>query len=372
MTYQATDIFIERMVRKFSLTGICFPNNPEAAQWAVARWQKAVRTQEEVLGDPERKPVLWVLDCRSPSENSISRDSDIVERLQGLEPDILRRGCVMFLNWDLVGSPQGDYPTKDEVEGVLPPGRRTYTLNNGTVLMSEPTERPPQVSSKPPKVKISARYVAEEEIRNDDEPYAAYLQAMEAVVDFPKISSFCDVGCATGNLIKLVKQKHKHIEVRGLEFFPYHKEAADPLIQDCIQIHDLRDPLFDRNTSFDLVNCTEVGEHIDPGYQAQFMENLKILCGYKAVVQGNQRPLLFLSWSDSGGEHDREHDPRLQHLHPLSGQQVEEMMRSHSFVKHEVATKRFVEVSLGLEKFSPWWRKSFGVWVPSWVKVGGY
>jgi hypothetical protein len=64
----------------------------------------------------------------------------------------------------------------------------------------------------------------------------------------------------------------------GLEYFSWQKEAADSLIKDTINIHDLRDEWLGEK-KYDLVNCTETGEHIDPAYCDVFIENLKIFVG---------------------------------------------------------------------------------------------
>lgn len=359
------DIFIERMNRKFQLQGLVLPNQDQAA-WAKTRWTPEVVLDQDAA---ETKAVCFVLDVLSPDPGSVYRDSSVWDLVvQAKKSREFDRSVIMVWNWSQLSSPgDRDFPTVEDVEAECE-GRRNYTVAQGNLWISEPAVRPSTVVSKPPKVKISQRYVEEEEVRTDERPYQAYLAAMDSVIDWSKVSSFCDVGCATGLLLKAVKERYKHVQVHGYEFFPYHKENAPALVQQNIQIHDLRDPLHDTNTTWDVVNCTEVGEHIDPAYCEQFIENLRTLCGYRShLVSGSpRRTILLLSWSSSGGEKDPEHDPRQQHLNPLQPDQVDAMMRSKSFQRQDAATNQFLQESMKHPDFLFGWRLGFGIWTPTW------
>ena len=201
------------------------------------------------------------------------------------------------------------------------------------------------------KVDITNRYQKDEEVRKDPSPYIAFYKTLSGVFDFQKVKSFCDVGCATGHLINEVKRSFPYCKVRGYEYFQYHKDASPSTITEEIVIHDMRDPISE-NDKFDIVLCTEVGEHIDPAYTSAFLENLKKLTG----------KYLIMSWSDSGGEHDRANDPNHQHLNPMKFEQFREMMEQNGFYLLENQTAKLLETSHSNPAFYSWWRKSLSIW----------
>jgi hypothetical protein len=200
------------------------------------------------------------------------------------------------------------------------------------------------------KVDISTRYFAEEEVRVDENPYIAYYKALSSVFDFSKIDSFCDVGCATGLLQFNVKKNNPQIDVCGFEFFQYHKDAANQQIKNTINIVDLREPL-NHNKKYSLVNCTEIGEHIDKNCCVQFLNNLKNITD----------KFLVMSWSDSGGENDHANDPHHQHLNPLKYDEFVAMMEQNGFVLLEEQTKDLLKATY-IPNFHDWWRKSLTIW----------
>lgn len=200
------------------------------------------------------------------------------------------------------------------------------------------------------KIAIESRYPESSEVRTDSLPYDAYYQTVAAVFDMSKITSFCDVGCATGHLQKAIIEKHPNTRIQGFEFFDYHRKAADPSIADTIAIVDLRDPL-QHDSKYDLVNCTEVGEHIDPDYADAFLQNVKSLVGR----------FLIMSWSDSGGEHDLVNDNNHQHLNPLPYAQFCLLMQKNGFVELPEVSERLKKASYRAG-FHDWWRKSLSVW----------
>jgi len=201
------------------------------------------------------------------------------------------------------------------------------------------------------KIFIDERYFPKDEIRTNLSPYYDYYLCLSRTFNLLKTEGFCDVGCANGPLMYYVKSHIPHIDVMGLEYFNWQKEAADPLIKDSINIHDLRDEWLGEK-KYDLVNCTETGEHIDPAYCDVFIKNLKKVCNKYLVI----------SWSDTGGANDREHDEHEQHLNPLSASQVDKLLTSNGFVKNQELTNKFIQESMGKNNFNFWWRKSLGVW----------
>jgi hypothetical protein len=201
------------------------------------------------------------------------------------------------------------------------------------------------------KIFIDERYFPKDEIRTNLSPYYDYYLCLSRTFNLSKTEGFCDVGCANGPLLYYVKSHIPHIDVMGLEYFSWQKEAADSLIKDTINIHDLRDEWLGEK-KYDLVNCTETGEHIDPAYCDVFIKNLKKVCNKYLVI----------SWSDTGGANDREHDEHEQHLNPLSASQVDKLLTSNGFVKNQELTNKFIQESMGRNDFNFWWRKSLGVW----------
>jgi SAM-dependent methyltransferase len=202
------------------------------------------------------------------------------------------------------------------------------------------------------KVDITKRYIAEEEIRTDSRPYVAFYKTLSKTFDFDKVKSFCDVGCATGHLINEIKKAHPHVEVAGVEYFEYHKEAAPELVQSSILVHDVREPFSHiPSAQYDIVLCTEVGEHIDPEYASIFLENLKRLT----------RKYLIMSWSDTGGINDPAHDPNHQHLNPLKFEEFKALMESNGFYMLDNQTAKLLEAS-NQPDFHDWWRKSLSIW----------
>lgn len=200
------------------------------------------------------------------------------------------------------------------------------------------------------KVDITERYPESVELRLDERPYVAYYNMLSMVFNLDKLKSFCDVGCSTGHLLSHLKKMHPKMEVKGYEYFEYQKNHAPESIRDLIEIADLRDPLLEVK-KYDIVNCTEVGEHIDPAYAKALLDNLKKMTG----------KFLIMSWSDSGGEHDRQNDPYHQHLNPLSREDFYRLMNSNGFVLQQEATEGLYNNSFQ-PGFHDWWRKSLSMW----------
>ena len=202
------------------------------------------------------------------------------------------------------------------------------------------------------------------EIRQGDAEYLAFYNTLSATfTGLQGLNSFCDVGCATGHLIKLVKLKHPEVDVAGLEYFQYHKDSASSLIKDNINIFDLRDDICDpiireeQNvdiSTYDLVVCTEVGEHIDRAYEGMLLKNIRALM--------HEKSQLVMSWSETGGVNDKESDPYHQHLNPLNRKAFERMMTFNGFKLLNGRSMAMVINSFHEKKFSHWWRSSLSVW----------
>jgi hypothetical protein len=200
------------------------------------------------------------------------------------------------------------------------------------------------------RVNIDERYVPIEEIRSDEAPYIAYFECLDHIFNLDSVDGVCDVGCATGLLIKRIKENYPSQTVRGIEYFGWQKESANPLIKDCIVLADMRDSLW-LTAMYDIVNCTEVGEHIDPEFCPVLMHNLRKLC----------RKYLIMTWSRNGGILDKEHDPHCQHLNPLPYVEYVHTVKEAGFTKNESLTKAFIEEAKLHTDFKSWWLDSLVV-----------
>lgn len=204
------------------------------------------------------------------------------------------------------------------------------------------------------KINIDQRYPESIEAGRSDDPYRDFLSVIKHVFNLNACESVIDVGCASGNLISLMKREFNHLDVSGVEYFDYHKNYAPKEIVEKINFIDIRDPLppvlSDRK--FDIVICTEVGEHIDPAFCDQFLENIKSLVG----------KILIMTWSSHGGLKEPEFDPYHQHLNPLTLDEFISLMSSKGFMLDPTSSIQLVEKSYEFKNFFHWWRESMTVW----------
>ena len=201
------------------------------------------------------------------------------------------------------------------------------------------------------KINIDDRYPSEGEIRVSDKPYIDYGECL--LKTFKNVESFCDVGCATGHLMSYLKDK-TNCKTKGYEYFKYHKESehCKSNIKDDIEIYDIRDPLPDGIEKYEVVNCSEVGEHIDPDYTDILIENAKKLSS-KYVI---------FTWSSHGGEYEKHCDPLHQHLNPLNRMAYIRLMKKHGLKENKKLTRTFLRESNHKKDFYFWWRESFIIW----------
>lgn len=155
---------------------------------------------------------------------------------------------------------------------------------------------------------------AEEEYKNcQKQPYNSYLSALESTLELKIIESFCDVGTRVGHLLYFVKKKYPEIEIRGYDYHEWSKKYADRSVSEYIQLFDLSKPLKNFKT-FNIVNCTEVGEHIPKEFEDIFIDNICKL----------SNEILILSWSNEPGD---------QHLNP----------RKKGYIINKIIKKGFQE-----------------------------
>lgn len=194
------------------------------------------------------------------------------------------------------------------------------------------------------KINLEQIYTESEEVRFDSSPYDEYYQCIKATFNLDDINTFCDVGCATGHLVENMLNE---CDSCGIENFQYHKDNASENVKSCINVFDIRDP-FEENLKFDLVNCTELAEHVDPKFIDVFLDNLKKLTG----------KYLILTWSSTYPPADA--PP--QHVSPLYPDDVEKLMKSWGFELDREKTEKFLKHSVSYRNFCFWWRESLTIW----------
>lgn len=200
-----------------------------------------------------------------------------------------------------------------------------------------------------PKTDLNQIYFPDAELKDNPKPYIDYCKVLKRGFgkEWPKLKTFCDVGCRQGYLLY---EMCAYKSVRGIEYFSWMKQSAPSDIRVNIILADLRDQL--DIGSFDLVNCSEVGEHIDPDYCGVFLNNLKKMTG----------KYLVMTWSCSGGIKDLANDPNCQHLNPLSFDKFVSLMEGSGFILNKNLTTRLRHKCLFKIHFYPWWKKSITVW----------
>jgi len=199
------------------------------------------------------------------------------------------------------------------------------------------------------KIDITDRYPSENEIRTDPLPYIEYGDCLLHTFDKP--SSFWDNGWATGHLVGYIKKKCNS-NIKGYEYFSYHKDSPICEVKDDIEIYDIRDELSDSVKTYDIVNCSEVGEHIDPLFADILIENAKKL----------SNKYIIFTWSSHGGDLEPDCDPLHQHLNPLSREDYIQLMLRHGLKPNMELTQKFLNESIYKPHFYFWWRESFIVW----------
>jgi SAM-dependent methyltransferase len=201
------------------------------------------------------------------------------------------------------------------------------------------------------KININDKYEKDCEIRQNLLPYKDYYDCLINTFDLKEIKSVCDIGCATGHLLYYLKENHK-MDVKGYEYFDYHVKSEYCKVKDDIIIYDIRDELTDDVKQYDIVNCSEVGEHIDKAYADVLIRNCKKL----------SKKYIIFTWSSHGGELEPWCDPLHQHLNPLSREDYIKLMLGHDLKPNMELTNKFLTDSKFKKEFHSWWRESFIIW----------
>lgn len=97
-----------------------------------------------------------------------------------------------------------------------------------------------------------------------------YYEYCEVLNDLFQPKSFLDLGCAQGYTIDYFAPR---IPSLGVEGSTVALRLATPFAAKHIQQHDLRDPFY-YHRGFDLVNCTEVMEHLEPEFEDTLLDTI--------------------------------------------------------------------------------------------------
>ncbi len=205
--------------------------------------------------------------------------------------------------------------------------------------------RKPKLKFLKRKLEINDIYLQEDEYREDSSPYIAFYNILNKTFDLNLISSIIDIGCSTGHLINNIKKNYPHINVKGIEYFEFHKSTAPIEIRNDIFLKDIRE-MFDVG-KFDIVICTEVAEHIEPNYLVEFLSNLK----------NASNKYLVMTWSNS---YPHFNAPP-QHVSSINYNDYLKILENFDYIQNSELTKTFINESMQENKFNYWWRDSLVV-----------
>ncbi len=171
-------------------------------------------------------------------------------------------------------------------------------------------------------------------------PYKFYLDSLETVFDFSLVDSFLDIGCSNGRLLESIKKRHPHVQLQGCDYFKWAQEYADPSVRDAITLTDLAQPQ-DLGRTYSIVNCSEVGEHIEKASEEVFLDNVS-----KPVED-----ILVLTWSNAIS-HDND-----QHQNPRPKKYIQGKLAKRGLVYWPEATASLAAaLSEHIGRFGyPWW-----------------
>lgn len=114
--------------------------------------------------------------------------------------------------------------------------------------------------------------------------YRAYAQAVYNTFQPNQITSVLDLGCANGYALEWWQKQEW--QIRGAEAAPAAFRYMPSTVRPLVKKQDLR--INYQFGQFDLVNCSEVGEHIEAKYESALLKN---------IVSSVKR-FLVISWSN--------------------------------------------------------------------------
>ena len=185
---------------------------------------------------------------------------------------------------------------------------------------------------------IEATYKKEEFKNCSNIQYHSYFTALDEAFELKIADSFCDVGIKVGHLLYFIKKKYPKIDIKGYDYFQWSKEFADKLISEYIDVVDLSKPLKNFKT-YNLVNCTEVGEHIPREFEDIFIDNICRL----------SNDILLLSWSNEKAP---------QHFNPRERIHIVNKILEKGFQEwpEKLHDLKFFLKEKNIHEIFPWWR----------------
>ncbi len=189
--------------------------------------------------------------------------------------------------------------------------------------------------------------------------YTLYRKALEEILDFRQLESIADLGCQNARLLESVHEKYPHLKITGFDVFEWAVKHAAPAVKDSIVLADLRKPLEHKDT-YSIVNCTEIGEHLEPEYEATFLDNVAQLTA----------DILILSWSNTPSE---------QHFNPRPKKYIISEMKKRGFVADHRSTRKLRHAlrHLVTPYGHQWWAEDVVVYqrkrqdTPTWYTIWG-
>lgn len=143
--------------------------------------------------------------------------------------------------------------------------------------------------------------------------YAIYFKSLEKILDFSIISSFADFGCNNGRLIEAISDNFPKVDVIGFDYFEWAKKYASEKVHEKIILKDPPFPLVDKK-KYNIVNCSELVEHIPKESEDMFIDNLA----------NSSSDIIILTWSS-------ENDDSGQHLNPRPKDYIIKKMKDRGF-----------------------------------------
>ncbi|WP_169779519.1 hypothetical protein [Campylobacter curvus] len=172
-----------------------------------------------------------------------------------------------------------------------------------------------------------------------------YEKYAMVIFDIFKPLDFIDIGCANGFISNFLQSKG--VDAYGIEGADAAFDFMPNDIKSKVYKLDLRyswDDIFykDIKRKFEVVNFTEVAEHLKPEHEDIMINNIKMLVG----------KFLIMSWSDQwcpfkGTE-------KQEHFNPRSKKYVLNKMSSFGFEYQKLLSDKFNNIIYRLEVYEHW------------------
>jgi len=211
--------------------------------------------------------------------------------------------------------------------------------------------------SKKEKIDITDRYPEEDECGREARQYINFCECLNTIIPIVDIKSFCDVGCSDALLLSEVRNRNPSVSLLGIEYFDYHLKYCPENVRNDIKICDIRDDLSDAILDkFQVIVCTEVGEHIEPEYAGQMLANIRGMMSLEST--------LIMTWSRHGGSEEPDKDPLHQHLNPMPLDRFIDLMEKNGFSLDVPSSNSLKTSAVRYDNsdFFFWWKESLTVW----------